>query len=246
MEISQLALGVLCIASFLSGMILCVGYDALAVLPVIFGKTYSPALKKKLSAVKMPLEFSFSGKKAFLSAAVFLHDFIFMIIAGAIFTLVVYRFNDGVFRAAAPISLISGFAVCRICFRRFVTPLAEISGFLVRYALSAVAFVLIMPVLKLLKLVKKALAKKRSVSLQKKIERYTKNEKLWLLSSVESGGGFTLGRNVKNGKKKNEHNNFVGDSGSFGPLGNSHRDQYNELQPKEAGSGAARKRKRSA
>ena len=248
MEISQLSLGVLCLASFVCGMILCAGYDALAVLPVIFGKTYSQALREKLNGVKMPFRLSFPGKKAFLSAAVFLHDFFFMTVAGVLFTLIIYRFNDGVFRAAALVLLALGFAVCRICFRKIFVPVAEISGFLVRYALSLVAFVFFMPASKLFGLAKKLAIKQRRVRLKGKILKYTQEEKLWLLSSAENSGCFDLDRRriLKNGKKKNEHNNFVGDSRSPRPLGNSHCDQYNELQSENARSGAARKRKRSA
>ena len=248
MEVSQYSLLILCIASFVFGAILGIGYDALAILPVIFGKCYNKNLKEKLSGVKMPLTVPSAAEGKLLSVAEFLHDLALMICAGGLVALVLYRFNDGAFRAVSPLLFAAGFFVYRALLRRFVLPLSEISGFLVKYIFSLAAFLVTFPLRAILRIVKKLWKRQKAAMLQKRITEYTKKEKSLLLRAADTSGCLDIDRrgNFENGKKKNEYDHPMGDSCDPPSVGNSNRSQHHAVQPKDAGGRAARKRKRSA
>jgi len=135
MEISQTAIFFFCIASFVIGFLLGVFYDISAVLPAIGGKNFCFSLRQKLSEITLPIikrkiKAGKSNIKEFtVGFTVFLHDLIFMIFSGAAVSVIVYRFNNGIWRIHCIVCIILGFAFYRIIFRYPVLVLAEILRF---------------------------------------------------------------------------------------------------------------------
>ena len=146
MELSQTGLALLFAAALACGFFMGALYDAFAILPTLCGKVYSPRLHRRLSGIKRP---PVGGQKlgkfrrAALPAALFLHDLLMALTAGVLTVLVIYRFNDGQFRASVPIGFFAGMLIYRSTLRRLMSPVTELCGFAVGYALQCVAFCLV-------------------------------------------------------------------------------------------------------
>ncbi len=244
MEVSQAALALLCAAAFVGGAFLGALYDAFAILPVICGKVYSQGLHEKLSFVRMPFEFSKSGRlqKSMLGVAVFLHDLFFMIIAGVLTVLIIYRFNDGQLRVSAPVFLVIGLLVYRLTFRRVVLPVSEITGFLVRYIFSCLAFCFLLPIRAITFGLVSVRRRVSAAILERRIKSYTLAQKENLKLAAELSGCFDLRRKdlSKNGKKKIKYDNSLGDRGNASAVCDRNGCQYNEVQSENARGRKAR------
>ena len=236
MEVSQVAFALFCAASLVGGAFIGVIYDAFAILPVIFGKVYCEGLRARLEKIKMP--FFLRESRGFLRTAVFLHDLFTMVTSGVLLILIIYRFNDGQLRIAAPFCFLCGYLLYKVLLSRFVLPISELSGFAVRYAFSLAVFILAVPFRAIVRAGSRAAKAVRRARNKKLIKSYSKNKKKELLLSAELSG--LTDTNVKYGKKKSKSVGYIGDRRSARALGNTHGDQYNAVQSKIARGGKAR------
>ncbi|MBE6600175.1 MAG: hypothetical protein E7640_03100 [Ruminococcaceae bacterium] len=236
MEVSQVAFALFCAASLVGGAFIGVLYDAFAVLPVIFGKVYCEGLRARLEKIKMP--FPLRKRRGFLSTAVFLHDLFTTVMAGVLLILIIYRFNDGQFRIAAPLCFLCGYLLYKMLLSRLVLPLSELSGFAVRYAFSLALFILAVPLRVIARAGAKAAKAIKLARNKKFIKSYSENKKKELLLSAQLSG--LTDTNTKYGKKKSKSVGGIGDRRSARAIGDTHGDQYNAVQSKIARGGKAR------
>ena len=252
MEVSQLAFAAFCGASFAAGVVICVFYYAFAFLPAACGRVYSKKIYFAAANIKhlRPFTVKPAAKKIILHGALFLHDFLSALGAGVLLTLVIYRFNDGMFRIAAPICFFAGFFLCRAAFSRLLSPISEICGFFLRWLVLSLCFIALLPLRWLKKAVGFAFERIAASEKKRRLKKFDIAEKQRLLAAASLNGCLdTRGRLnkrevLKNGKNKVKYDNSLGDRGNTSPLGDRQRDQYNAVQSENERGQKARSGKR--
>ena len=238
MEISQLSFAVFCAASFVAGAAVCVFYCAFALLPAACGRVYSKKMNSALKRIRCvrPFEVNPSVKKIALHISVFLHDFLIAVAAGTLLTLVIYRFNDGVFRVAAPICFVLGFVACRALLSRVLAPISELLGFILRYLFFFVSYLALLPWRWLKKVLHLAAERISAAKKKHRARRFALSEKRRLLATASLNGCldtscyFNEREVLKNGKKKIKYDSSLGDRRNTSPFGDRKLDKYNALQ----------------
>ena len=237
MELSQTGLALLFAAALACGFFMGALYDAFAILPTLCGKVYSPRLHRRLSGIKRP---PVGGQKlrkfrrAALPAALFLHDLLMALTAGVLTVLVIYRFNDGQFRASVPIGFFAGMLIYRSTLRRLMSPVTELCGFAVGYALQCVAFCFVAPSRALVGRIKKLAATVIGRVTERNAHKNSEKEKGRILAAAKICGCLDPSprkerREKVNGQKKNEQSAHRPDRGSASALPDRFGDQYNAV-----------------
>ena len=237
MELSQWGLALLFAAALICGFFMGALYDALAILPTLCGKIYSRRLHRRLALIRRP---RVGGKRlrafrrAALPAALFLHDLLMTLTAGVMTVLVIYRFNDGQFRASVPIGFFVGMLVYRMTLRRLMSPVAELCGFAVGYALQCAAFCLVAPTRVLVGQIKKLATRMIGRATELRAHKNSEKEKGRILAAARICGCLDPSpvkerREKKNGKKKNEYSAHRPDRGSASALPDRFGDQYHAV-----------------
>jgi len=182
MEISQLDLLFLCLAAFSCGAILGIVYDVTSLLPMLGGKTFQKELRKNLSDITLPLikrklktriinnnitEFS-------IGFSVFVHDLVFMAFSGILTSMLVYRFNDGIWRLYVFAFEILGFCIYRVTVRQLVLKIVEYLRFLVKSVFLYLYCFLILPLKNIFCVLFRAYKKQRLI---RNINKYSKKKK---------------------------------------------------------------------
>ena len=126
MYLSQTAILVLFAASFLAGVLVAFLGDVFYMLRLPLlpqGNRYT--VTAILRAMRKRMEKGCKKPSKWLSVAVFLGD-VFLCLTGAIaLILILYGFNNGVFRAVAPLSFGAGVAVWHFCFSKWARILLQ-------------------------------------------------------------------------------------------------------------------------
>ena len=139
MEISQEGLAVLLLVSVAAGYLFGLIYDLFGFIPKVFKSN---------------------------KVAVFIYDFLFCSAAGVFLCLLIYRFNDGKFRVAVPIGVISGILIYKFTLRKYILRLSCRIALLILKVIG----VIIKPTVK----IRDALAKRKN---ERKAKKEEKNDK---------------------------------------------------------------------
>ena len=252
MEISQFSLAFFLLISTVCGAILGALYDLTAILPAIFGRIFDQKLHERLYGITLPwINRTLQPKKTaprrfFQSAAIFVHDLFFMIEAGVLTAITIYRFNDGTARAGAFIGIIVGFSIYRVSLRKVFLALFEILRFAIQCIFAYVTHVFALPV---------RFVVKRSTSLAQKAKNaicgiylkvYSQREKKRLLRSADIGF-LNVKINVKGkkdaGRKKEKSNSSLDNSSVVARVGDYRSAQSYETEPDTKRGNKARSRK---
>ena len=155
-----------------------------------------PPLRKKLSEIKLPLiktetkSVKGNARDFTVGFSVFLHDLAFMIFAGIVTTLTVYRFNYGKWRFYALWLIVFGFALYRRFLRIPILALAEIIRFIIKIiAVYAICFIMA-PIKAILRKAKDFYRMLKIKKMQTNIIKYSKKEKMRMLSMIKDRGPF--------------------------------------------------------
>ncbi len=255
MELSQSSLAFFFAVTFVSGALLGAIYDVSAILPAIFGRIFDLRLNTRLGEIILPIikrklkrRVTAFGKLS-RALALFFHDLLFMSVAGVTVTLIIYRFNDGIWRAGVLVCLIAGFAIYRVTLRRPILCFAELLRFVLRAILAYVIFFIWSPIMWLIgKLI--GMAKRlRASRLEKYIKHYSEKEKKRLLSAACEGsldGKITFNGEKYARRKKEKSNSDMGNNPAFAGVGNDRGSQSHAAQPDTKRSLKARSRKGGA
>ena len=147
MEISQLTLARLWLYAFFMGTELGAVYDALCVIRVFLGVSFTPSaeifLSKRRNALLRPIK-RLSNRPLFLKLFIFLEDFFFLIYASVSVILLFYCFNNGKIRVPIFFCLLIGFLLYRWGPGRLLRPVLEIATVMIqnvcRYTVSLLMF----------------------------------------------------------------------------------------------------------
>ena len=255
MEISQFSLAFFLLISTVCGAILGALYDLTAILPAIFGRIFDQKLHERLYGIALPwINRTLQPKKTaprrfFQNAAIFVHDLFFMIEAGVLTTITIYRFNDGTARAGAFIGIIVGFSLYRVSVRKTFLALFEILRFAIQCILAYITHTFAIPV---------RFVVKRSTSLAQKIKNtirgiyltlYSKRENKRLLCSADVGF-LNVKINIKGrkdaGRKKEKSNSSLDNSFVVARVGDHRGSQSHETESDTKRGHTARTRKAGA
>lgn len=198
MQLSQSALFRLSCASFLAGLFLSLLLDLLYMTQlwaVPSNIRYSvPAVQRLRPQSKAKKERSKSQKGVRIS--VFLGDVLFCIAGALTLILLLYWFNNGAFRAAAPLCMALGFWACHISLSKGVRIVLQWLAFGIERALLT----LLLPVKWVMQIYKKKAQKRRLVRLAKIRQGYTKKQ----LQSLEKAAEGLLPIETRNRMQKGE------------------------------------------
>ncbi|MBR2479581.1 MAG: spore cortex biosynthesis protein YabQ [Clostridia bacterium] len=255
MEISQLSLALFLLISAACGAILGALYDLTAILPAVCGRVFDLKLHERLYGINLPwIKRTLRAKKTvprefFRNTAIFVHDLVFMLEAGALTAITIYRFNDGIARSGFFIGIIVGFSLYRVIFRKVILALFEILRFAAQCVLAYVIHALALPVRFIVKSVAVLIQKARNFIFRIYLNTYSKREKKRLLYLADIG--FLNVKITVEGKKdarrKKEKSNSSLDSSSLVACFSNHcgTESY-ETQPDTKRGNKARSRKRGA
>jgi len=236
MEISQTKLLIFCLAFFVTGIALGAFYDISAVLPAIGGKTFCPEIRQRLSKITLPiirrnLKASKSNVKEFtVGFTVFIHDLVFMVVSGIFVSIMIYRFNDGIWRFYAFIFIMIGFALYRVFLRYPVLVISEFLRFALKCMALYIIFLFCAPIKAVTVFLKAVILRCLNTlnikKTQKFLIKYSLKEKERLKKSALYSGAFDLrngGQNVRH--KKEKQNDRMDDDRAFSRVGHSVDDQ---------------------
>ena len=198
MQLSQSALFRLSCASFLAGLFLSLLLDLLYMTQlwaVPSNIRYSvPAIQRLRPQSKAKKGRSKSQKEVRIS--VFLGDVLFCIAGALTLILLLYWFNNGAFRAAAPLCMALGFWSCHISLSKGVRIALQWLAFGIERALLT----LLLPVKWVMQIYKKKAQKRRLGRLAKIRQGYTKKQ----LQSLEKAAEGLLPIETRNRMQKGE------------------------------------------
>ena len=145
MTVSQVALGVMLLSCFLSGVILAPVYDMLLIPRTLLCGTWLPwvvNLRDRLSlpGALQPWRILKRHKRqrqqtcnknskwctVMLFSLTAAADFLFLVVAAVVFLLLLYATNDGAFRISAAVSMVMGILLGRMTLARWMTLIAQI------------------------------------------------------------------------------------------------------------------------
>ena len=176
MQFSQSAIFQLVCASFLAGLILALFCDVLYIARLWLKP---PAIRYTVPAIQRiyarRIKESVPKKHRGLRAAVFLHDLLLCLVGAITLILLLYRYNNGAFRAAAPLCAAVGFGMWFGLVSKGMRAALQWLTFCIEMAI----YTLIMPLRRLLawgvRAYKKNAQKRRLARLVKERKRYTKH-----------------------------------------------------------------------
>ena len=184
MQLSQSALFRLSCASFLAGIFLSLLLDILCMTQLWATPSnirYSVPAIQKLRAQSQVKKGRSKSQKGF-PLAVFLGDVLFCIVGAVTLILLLYWFNNGAFRAAAPLCMALGFWACHISLSKGVRIALQWLAFGIERAL----YTLLLPLKWVIKICKKNAQKRRLLRLVKNRQSYTKQQLQNLEKAAES------------------------------------------------------------
>lgn len=198
MQLSQSALFRLSCASFLAGLFLSLLLDLLYMMQlwaVPSNIRYSvPAIQRLRPQSKAKKGRSKSQKGGGIS--VFLGDVLFCIAGALTLILLLYWFNNGAFRAAAPLCMAMGFWACHISLSKSVRIALQCLAFGIEKGL----YTLLLPLKWVIEICKKNAQKRRLIRLAKIRQSYTKKQ----LQSLEKAAEGLLPIETRNRMQKGE------------------------------------------
>lgn len=187
MQLSQQTLLGLFCASFIAGLLLALFSDflyAMRLWLMPLGAHYTvPAIQKRLAKRNKKRSYKKAGRGS--SMTTFLSDVLLCIVGAITLILILYRFDNGAFRAEAPICMAVGFYLCHRTVSKSIRIILE--WFL--FAIETVFYALLMPFRHLLawmvRIQKKNQQKRRSIRFAKERKTYTQKQLQSINSATE-------------------------------------------------------------
>ncbi len=249
MELSQTSLAVFFAVMLACGAFLGIVYDLTAILPAICGRVFDIKLNERLGGIYLPLikrplkRYTTAHGRVSRTLSIFFHDLLFMITAGIVVSLVVYRFNDGRWRVGGLVCLCVGYAIYRVILRRLVLCFTELLRFAIRVLAAYIAFFVLLPIKWGANKLRVFYKMFRSQQIEKYIRQYSEKEKKRILRSTREGSldGKIKFNGEKYARRKKEKSNSDLDHSlaSFG-VGNDSDTQSHEIEPTAKRSHKAR------
>ena len=147
MEISQSALARLWLYAFLLGVGLGAVYDALRILRVFLGVSYSNRFSQQLKDVHLPLlpPRRATRPSRWLPVVIFVQDVLFGVVGGVGIVILFYWFNNGKIRIPAILCALAGMLVYRVTLGRIVMLFSEVIAAITEWVFRYLFFFVTLP-----------------------------------------------------------------------------------------------------
>ena len=203
MRLSQSALFQLCCASFLAGLLLSFFCDILYMIQLFLTPSQIRYTVSKIQRMRAShtAKKNIKKKKGLRRVTVLLSDILFCLVAAIALILLLYWFNNGAFRVAAPLGMALGFYLCHISISKGIRTVLQWVTFFVEKIFYTLCFPIKYLLAFFFKKCKKSVEVWRLSRLARQRQTYTKQA----LQNVGLAAEKLLPKNAENRMSKGDN-----------------------------------------